>query len=72
MMDHPLYSPGPLRLLLVSQAEEQAEGGVPQRGDLQDQVGRGCRHPHQGRLHRVLRQVGGEVLKVNSCCWFLC
>ena len=43
-----------------------------QSGDLQDQVRRGRRHPHQGRLHRLLRQVGGEALKVYSCCWIFC
>ena len=55
-MDHP-----PLQSGTGPQAEEQAGGGVPQRGDFQDQVGRGHRHPHHGRLHRVLRQVGGKA-----------
>ena len=38
MMDHPCplqSGPGPLRFLLVSQAEDQAGGGVSQRGDRQ-------------------------------------
>ena len=62
----------PCNCFLFPKLKNKLAGGVPQRGDLQDQVGRGRRQPHQGRLHRVLRQVGEEALKVYSCCWFLC